>query len=69
MSGEVREEERRDDDAVLRNDTTDNTLTREEREARVHPRKWAVVSLAEGCVAEATSTTPKKTHDFNTALR
>ena len=33
------------------------------REARVHPRKHAVVSLAEGCVAEATSAPLKKTHD------
>ena len=33
------------------------------REARVHPRKYAVVSLAEGCVAEETSAPLKKTHD------
>ena len=36
------------------------------REARVHPRKYAVVSLAEGCVAEATSAPLKKTHDTET---
>ena len=29
----------------------------------MHPRKHAVVSLAEGCVAEATSAPLKKTHD------
>ena len=37
------------------------------REARVHPRKYAVVSLAEGCVAEATSAPLKKTHDTRSA--
>ena len=37
------------------------------REARVHPRKYAAVSLAEGCVAEATSAPLKKTHDTRSA--
>ena len=31
--------------------------------ARVHPRKYAVVSLAEGCVASAANASLKKTHD------
>ena len=30
----------------------------------MHPRKYAVVSLAEGCVADATSASLKKTHDI-----